>query len=281
MRKLTRADVKALELTAPGACRADAATLYGQVRSGRIFGAFDEQEREAIWNEVLRVSRDCLIPSLFSFFEDLNYLKAIADCVKRLIKLSPRETVSYTLEQEAYSDVNQRVDQYLVQQSESSYIFRTGGLADRSDLGSRQLWISAMRIHPQMPPEPKRKNLKANHAHERADEVVLYEFADLAYRLGFKSEQIRSLMGRSPDREIARNALLKARKPDRYQYTEAVFEDNVERIVRLFSSAQPATAAQARAALEIETSDRRVPGSTARRSQPPKNRDFTINLTSF
>src|SRR5438045_8324504 len=94
MKKVDRATVKALELTAPGACRADAEVLYGKLRTGQIFGAFDEQEREAIWIEVLRVSTDYLIPSLYSFFEDLNYLKGIADCVKRLI--TPKQTVSST-----------------------------------------------------------------------------------------------------------------------------------------------------------------------------------------
>ena len=74
MRKLRRVNMKALENTAPGACRANAAELYGQVREGLVFSAFDEQEQEAIWQEVLSASRDRLIPSLSSFFKDLNYL---------------------------------------------------------------------------------------------------------------------------------------------------------------------------------------------------------------
>lgn len=48
MRKVTRADVKALELKAPRACRADAADLYGLVKKGVILRAFNKQEREAI-----------------------------------------------------------------------------------------------------------------------------------------------------------------------------------------------------------------------------------------
>jgi hypothetical protein len=41
------------------------------------------------------------------------------------------------------------------------------------------------------------------------------------------------------DGEIALNALLKARKPDRYQYDQAILEANVAQIVRLFATAAP------------------------------------------
>ena len=74
MQKLDKATMKALELTAPGASRADRRTIVRQVRSGQILARFAEREREAIWNEVLAVSTDRLIPSLFTFFEDINYL---------------------------------------------------------------------------------------------------------------------------------------------------------------------------------------------------------------
>jgi hypothetical protein len=38
--------------------------------------------------------------------------------------------------------------------------------------------------------------------------MILHEFAALADRLGFKSTQIGDLRERSPDREIARKALM-------------------------------------------------------------------------
>jgi hypothetical protein len=63
MQKIDEASVKALELTAPGTCRADARVLYGKVKSGQIFGAFSEHDREAIWAEVRSCTTDRLIPS--------------------------------------------------------------------------------------------------------------------------------------------------------------------------------------------------------------------------
>jgi hypothetical protein len=108
MRKVDRVTVKILELTAPGACRADMQTLHRQLQSGQIFGAFNEQEREIIWRQILSFFTDRLISSLYSFFEDVNYLQGPADCIRRLIELSPEDTLSSALED--CFDVEQRHD---------------------------------------------------------------------------------------------------------------------------------------------------------------------------
>jgi Protein of unknown function (DUF3723) len=58
---------------------------------------------------------------------------------------------------------------------------------------------------------------------------ILYKFASLAYRLGFESEKIYSLIRPdAADEEIAHNALLKARRPARYRYNNAVFTYFIE-----------------------------------------------------
>jgi hypothetical protein len=210
MKRVDQASLKVLEFTVPGACTADAEVLWGQLMSGRIFGACSKQDREAIWIEVLSYSAGYFISSLFSFFEDLKYLQGPADCVRRLISLLSRDTVFSVLEQ-SFSDVNQTPDQCIIQESESVYALEPRNLADHVDFGIRQIWIPVMCNYLEMPAEPKKKTALAKPTGEKADEVVLCELAALAYRLGFDSEEIRCLMQRSPDREIARDALLKAR----------------------------------------------------------------------
>ncbi|RDL36214.1 uncharacterized protein BP5553_06826 [Venustampulla echinocandica] len=163
-------------------------------------------------------------------------------------------TVSSALE-DAFKDANYRAGQCVIQESESTCVFRPGSLADRVDLGRWQMWIYAMRNYPQVPAEPKKKNLLAKPASEKADEIFPCEGAILASCLGYESDKIHSIAQRSPDREIARSALLKARKPDCYKYNEAAFEDYVEHIVNLFSAAQLVTEEEARAAVEIDCSD--------------------------
>jgi hypothetical protein len=51
------------------------------------------------------------------------------------------------------------------------------------------------------------------------------------------SNEIQALKERSSDREIARNVLLKAWKPNHYQYNQTILEANVAQIVRLFAIA--------------------------------------------
>ena len=130
MRKVDEADVKALEHTAPGACRADARDLYGKLKSGKIFGAFSEQGRETIWAEVCRRTKDRLVPSFSAFFEDLNWLKEPADCVKRLMHLSPRDTILSALEKRVFSGINQRAGQYLIQRPNYTFVSKPGTKAN-------------------------------------------------------------------------------------------------------------------------------------------------------
>jgi hypothetical protein len=132
---------------------------------------------------VLSATVNRLVPSLFSFFEDLNYLKNVANGVKRLFPLSPRGIVSSAIE-DAFSDTNyrHRASQCVVQESESSYVFRPRSLADRVDLRRRQIWIFAIRDYPQMPAVPKRKKkLSTKPITGKADEIILCEFATFAY----------------------------------------------------------------------------------------------------
>ncbi|KAH7108866.1 hypothetical protein B0J11DRAFT_602052 [Dendryphion nanum] len=74
LRKVDRATVKGVELKAPGNSKQDSRVLHGQLLSGQIFSSFSPEERENIWNRLRHTDR--LIPSLFTFFEDVKYLNA-------------------------------------------------------------------------------------------------------------------------------------------------------------------------------------------------------------
>ncbi|PGG95487.1 hypothetical protein AJ80_09955 [Polytolypa hystricis UAMH7299] len=116
-----------------------------------------------------------------------------------------------------------------VQISESAFRQGLTGSTERFDLAYRQVWLYAMRHYPSMPPELKRKdNLIAQSNRAKADERVVYEMAELAQCLGFHSDEIRDLVNQSPDRQIARAALLQAKKPGCFQYDARVFETLID-----------------------------------------------------
>ena len=88
-------------MKSPRVCTRDVNEVRGQVLGGTIFG---EQDRAGIWARVQAV--DDLIPSLDALFKNLSYLKVLADCMTRLVRLLPAGTVSVLFK--AFSDTNQR-----------------------------------------------------------------------------------------------------------------------------------------------------------------------------
>jgi hypothetical protein len=143
LEKVDEATVKVVELRVPKYSRGDARFLQGQILGGQIFGAFSAIEREEIWHE-LRAT-DHLIPTLYTLFEDLKYLTACADCLKRLVPLRRRDTVSTALRRKFPVAIDAN-DQGVVEVSDSTFVDRPGSPTDRLDLGYRQ--FVAMRDAP-------------------------------------------------------------------------------------------------------------------------------------
>lgn len=69
MQKIDEVTIKYIELKAPGSCRADANELYGKLKQGKIFGAFSDRDREAIWSRVCTCTRDRLVPLFSKLFQ--------------------------------------------------------------------------------------------------------------------------------------------------------------------------------------------------------------------
>jgi hypothetical protein len=234
--------VEAVELTAPGACNTDRKNLYGQLRSRKIFGAFNDQEGEAIWERLLSISVDRLIPSFYSYFEDINYLQGPVKCIKSLIDLSPRDSVSTALLR-AFRDGNQRDGQYVVQKSESKFVLRQGDSLEGEDSTLRQLWIMAMRY-------------SGGKLDWRPDKATLCEIATHAYQLGFKSTPIMDFVRESTDRHIAHKALVEARRPEHFKYDASAFENHIQQMIGFFSTAKLLTEKETKEVLEVESHDR-------------------------
>ncbi|CAN9192860.1 unnamed protein product [Alternaria alternata] len=256
MLKVDRHTVEVLQHTAPGACARDKTKLYKMIQKGLIFPAFTLSEREAIWQEVLAVSASSLIPSLSTFFADLNYLHGPAECIKKLVDPRDKKAKPRTL-RDHFTDVGQNTETCLIQVSDSGFVSIPGDTADRLDLGYRQVWLCAMRHYPGIP--PKRKQAVTGRLADAAvsdDQTALSELGTLAHRLGFKSNQIRDLVEQPVDRAIARSALLRARDPELFRYNDADFERHVDAIVGFFGTATPITAEHAEATPRISYSDR-------------------------
>lgn len=233
--KIDQHTVETLQLMAP---HAEASAVHGLVVSGQVFSEFNENERLVIW-EKLR-SFDGLIPSLYSFFEDFKCFESWTHCLSRLFTVE-KSTVRKTMES-LYTRSTERDGTVPIQISELSFSDRIEPPSRHFELAYRQIWLYAMRHYPQMPRDPKREGRLAKAQNATADEYAVSDMADLARRLRFQFPEITDLVNSSPDRLIAKQALLRARKPDRYSYDDSIFDALIDRIVDCFSKATPKNA---------------------------------------
>jgi hypothetical protein len=240
MKKIDQDTVEALQLLAPGKSRTDTRTARGLVLGGQAFGEFSDEERRTIWTRMKDF--DVLVPSLYTFFEDFKYLESCAHCVKRLFGPSTSiwQSMSSMFVPQSDSEDDHGAGESLIQTSESTFRRQRATDVERFETGYSQVWLFAMRHYTLMPPDPKKEDdLLAKPARAKPDRRAIYEMAELARRLGFKSTEIEVLINSSPDHQIARSALLQARKPDRYRYDRQQFDLLINEIVGCFAHAVP------------------------------------------
>ncbi|KAM3471501.1 hypothetical protein MY8738_009293 [Beauveria namnaoensis] len=232
MEKLDEDTIDKIQLTAPGACERQARHLYEKVNSGQIFSAFSDTERNRIWLRLCSATKDCLVPSLLAFFENLKYLQPAADCMRRLVHLERKQSIRCAFEI-AFSPGDG--DACFMQTSSASFTTIPIIAADSFDIAYRQLWLYALREQREMP--IKRKEKLATAKAQQADEVVVSRFARLAQRLGFKSDEIKALVEMDPDREIARRLLITARKPEEFEFDD--INASIDTVTDVLATAQP------------------------------------------
>ncbi|KAI6569338.1 hypothetical protein MCOR04_008380, partial [Pyricularia oryzae] len=109
-----RADIAALQLTAPGAFISEAVVFRGRVKGGDFFQTFNSDERKEIWSRICSKTKNSLVPSFFQFFENLKYLKGFADYIKMLINPKRRNTIQSVLE-DVFSGFDNPTDACAVQ----------------------------------------------------------------------------------------------------------------------------------------------------------------------
>ncbi|KAH7119519.1 hypothetical protein B0J13DRAFT_513510 [Dactylonectria estremocensis] len=178
IKKFDATDVKELELRCPRYSADDKAKIQSELDGGRIFRNFSQDERQAIWAVV--TSTDCIIPSLYTLFEDVKLLQACVESMKHII--SPvKETFNMALRA---SLTQGRMESEISADEEA-----------RIALLIRDLWMIAMQnfrlLSQQLRGSPER--LLAKVPPQRANEPKLARFARFADQSGFHSPEISIL----------------------------------------------------------------------------------------
>ncbi|KAI3573907.1 hypothetical protein IWW34DRAFT_854835 [Fusarium oxysporum f. sp. albedinis] len=233
-----RQTVELLQLRAPGYSSHDALVVSKGIREGTIFPAIGHQStRKRIWMNLK--SLPCLIPSLYSFFEDLKYLQPPAKVVRQLVAPSKKSTREAMWR--AFTAHGMPENQWLLQtgDGESDYKWLDGSYSDQFEFSYQQIWLYAWRYWVELIPEcPRKEEGEATPIPGRPDPRRWRDLARLAARLGFESDEIDKFLNSDPDQEIAREALLKARSPEHFVYDDSAFESYVTEVCRIFNLAR-------------------------------------------
>lgn len=243
MQRLDYDTVRRVQLTAPGANHGDWRALEGDADAGRVFGDFTAHERRTLLQNLRRATAHCTVPSLYSFFEDIKYLRGPAGCMRRLVPLKRRQTFCAALARAFVAAPATHPACHVQASPYTAYSVAVGADAVDDDadrvhfrLAYLQLWLCALRDYCRIPATIQRK-LAQPHA-AAANECVLFAFARLAHRLGFDTgAPMAGILAQSPESALARRLLLEARPADRYRY--ANMEASIDVVVSTIATARP------------------------------------------
>ncbi|KAM3551527.1 hypothetical protein ARSEF4850_007825 [Beauveria asiatica] len=235
MRQIDKDTVKSLQGKAPGASHLDRDELSSLFRSGKLFTEIPEEYRETLWSRVCDYSTQCLIPSLFTFFEDRKFLENVACGLRNIVGVESKDSISRRLT-DMFTDIGQVQDRCVVQVSDIRFGSTAGNRDSRLRLGMQQLWLAAFREYENLPVKLQRKNVLAK-ARPRVDVGALHGLASVALRLGFESDEIHEILSHSADWVIASEALLAARKPGSFEYDN--LDQLATQIAGIFAKARP------------------------------------------
>ncbi|KAM9873936.1 hypothetical protein VDGL01_12000 [Verticillium dahliae] len=237
MRQLDSKTVELVQLRAPGCSSHDASVVANSLHNSEIFLAVQNQDdRKTIGNNLLSIR--CLVPSLYSFFEDVKYLQAPAKIMRQLCpqtKLSIREAMWHI-----FTGHNLAEHHWLLQTGESDEDYQSmrGSASDQFEFSYQQMWLYAWRHWTELVPEcPKKEDGEATPTPQSPDPRRRYGMAKMAGKVGFESDQINQLLSWDPDREHARESLLKARNPEYFRYDESAFNSYVTDLCRIYKQA--------------------------------------------
>jgi hypothetical protein len=253
MRDLPECAIEELQGKAPGSCKADHDDLLGKLET--MCSPFTEQQRRILWENICNNSQSCLIPSLFTFFEDRKFLANAANCIRAIVDEGASGSVRSKLQQTFHGN-DEQADQCVVQISATSYGRVSAHPAQRRLLAMHQIWLAAFRLSNEITPKTQRRNALAKPRSDTS-EVALYNLAALASRLGFRSRRIEALCRTSPDQLVAERALIAARDPRFFYYPDK--ERCVQRVAEVFKVAAPKV-------LDLGSRS----GDVVIREQPPK-----------
>lgn len=167
----------------------DAGCISDMMSTNKLFGRVNnERDRATILAKLLSVPS--MIPSLFTFFEDLKYLEPCAKVLKALLPPRTRKSITRGLMGSYFQQ-----DRTLVEHASKDMRSHSAVASEKACvLACQQLWLFALRNFPLMTNFTTRKEIdKDKPAAVEPSPCAWQDLAELASSLGFKTPLIDDL----------------------------------------------------------------------------------------
>lgn len=181
------ATVKHLEGLAPARSREDHLLVRHLMESKKLFPLLSSNaERDTVLENLLSIAG--IVPSLFTFFENLKLLEPCAQVMRALLPFGQRKTIRQGLEGAWFSSDRVRVD---YSASNIQEHVKTTQDVERA-VGYRQLWLFALRNFTGMSNVTTRKTAAGDKPVATAPSPILWQkFGQLALAFGFRTQAAR------------------------------------------------------------------------------------------
>lgn len=226
--RLDHPTIKILEARCPALSKSDQKYLEPFVQRGEIFRHFCPSERDQMWRKLLNYR--ALIPSFHTFFENLKYLSAIADCLKQLVMPEYRQTVANAFEAAFCGSLS---DEHC--ETETSLEMISTVRRRRYRRAYREIVLHAMRELELLRPGSTLLEDHEERIPSPASSLAFYQFAAHANRLGFRSALVTKILATDTDVAAARQALLGGRAHASTLYTEEELQPYLNEMAALFA----------------------------------------------
>ena len=179
---------------------------------------------------------DCIIPSLYTFFEDTKWLEPCAKALRCLLPTNCRKSTHQSMLRN-YRGTNLPDGLVPIQQKNLRFSHQAGSELEAVECGYRQLWLFAWRHFPELSAMLPRKDVgKPKPRPTASNEQCWQRFARLARSLGFESDNIERLQLQDTDAAMALEFIRRARPDDLFQVPDETRTASVLQICHILHS---------------------------------------------
>ena len=201
------------------------------MESQRIFPSLSGPERQMVLENILETSS--MIPSLWTFFENLKYLEPCCYILKQLV--GSRKKLQKRTLREALLSTFVRPQELRFETSEGTWMKANAMSANiHRELSYQQLWLYTMRHFPEMTEfKPRKEPRKTKPTCTESNPALWHRLGALAVALGFRGTEARRLNDEDPDLKLSKQFL-------RHSEVASVDDSHAKSIANVLKSARRA-----------------------------------------